>query len=64
MKNEFSVMRVKTSTLERIRYLAKIRDTSPPKMIDELVLDYEMDLRALAEDRATNKNRIEQQHES
>lgn len=49
MTNKFSTVSIKTETLERIRKLAEIRNTTVPRMIDELVLDYEMDKRAIAE---------------
>jgi predicted transcriptional regulator len=49
MRQEFSVIRVKTETLKRIRKLAEKRNTTPPRLLDEMVLDYEMDLREVAE---------------
>lgn len=48
-KNKHQSVRIYNETLERIRRLAKLRNTTIPRMIDEMSIDYEIDLRSIEE---------------
>jgi predicted DNA-binding ribbon-helix-helix protein len=48
-KNKYASTRIHESTLDRIRKMAKLRNTTIVRLIDEMALDYEMDLRSLTD---------------
>jgi len=42
MAQDFRTIKIKHTTLERIRELARNRNTTPPRMLDEMVAAYEL----------------------